>query len=230
MKGDLNEIGDIRSEVTRVVVSSGGDLDKAESILRKRSGQTTSNNNPYGGLAYSQATSANAAELDHLEKLKTALGDVPAEERLPILQDVAKMTAWTEDESVRRLTVGGVVFNPQKLFGDKNAVLNQLDSMKLSADDKARAREQFEQMRQDAIDPTVASLMQYDSGFESSFRSAMASPEGVGNKADFVDRWMLQQEARGRVAKSLDALWSGVVVNGGIGVVKTALGTTAGLG
>ena len=229
-KGDLNEIGDIRSEVTRVVVSSGGDLDKAESILRKRSGQTTSNNNPYGGLAYSQATSANAAELDHLEKLKTALGDVPAEERLPILQDVAKMTAWTEDESVRRLSVGGVVFNPQKLFGDKNAVLSQLDSMKLSADDKARAREQFEQMRQDAIDPTVASLMQYDSGFESSFRSAMASPEGVGNKADFVDRWMLQQEARGRVAKSLDALWSGVVVNGGIGVVKTALGTIAGLG
>ncbi len=178
--------------------------------------------------AIGMATGKTKASLTAMRDAFDKAGIAP-EDRKRIIQDAAKTQAWTakDDDTIRSLSTGDIVINPGKVFGQKEALITEINSSNATPEAKAAAVKRLDSMREKMAGKLFRATVAADSGFESFANKQLA--KGNKDKAAILDQWSASQKDRGWVFKAGDAITEGIKT-GSVGVAKTVVGGIAGTG
>jgi hypothetical protein len=242
-KGSLNQLTDSQDAVAIALQEAGGDIDKAIKIANekhdtasRRSDSDTMGDNPFGMFAAMEAGKfAPAAE--QLTKLKAEFdaAGVDPKDRPRIIQDAARASAWTENDgdNIRQLSTGELAINPGRVFGQRDALIAEINASGSSDAEKKAAVVKLDAMRAAMADGLANDLHYGDSrmfgiGEFRDFVEEKTAKGQVGDTAALLDEWTAKQKDRNFAFKLNDSLWTGVA-KGEIGIAKTAVGTAAGV-
>jgi hypothetical protein len=212
MKNELNEMGawimgkeNTPEKVSQMFRLAGHDLDGAIKISE--------------GEAKKNLTAMKAA----FDK-----AGIKPEDRTRIIQDAAKSQAWTDKDAdnLRKLSTGDIVINPGRVFGQKDALIAEINASDTTPEAKAAAVQRLDAMRERMAGKLFTATVYSDDDFK-----AFAGKQykaGNQDQAAILDQWAAQQKARGWVFKATDAVTEGVKT-GSVGIVKTITGAGAGL-
>ena len=150
------------------------------------------------------------------------------EERARIIKDAAMAQAWTEKDAdnLRQLSTGDLVINPGRVFGQKDALIAEINASDTNPAAKKDAIARLDAMRKAMAETLENDTYYADSGF-AEFVQAKAE-KGESDKVAMLDEWMAQQKNRNGIFKAVDAVKVGLQT-GTIGIAKTAVGGAAGI-
>lgn len=243
LKGGLNQMTDSKDALAIALKESGGDIDKAIEIANKtqsaasqQASYDTMGDNPFGMLAGVEAAKF-APAADQLTKLRDELdaAGVPAADRPRIIQDAARANAWTEKDTdnIRKLSTGEIAINPGRLFGQKDALVAEINATDTDPADKAEALSRLDALRAASAEKLSNDLYYGDTRLPGAteFRDFLKEKEAKGQAGDLpavLDEWSAQQKDRNVAFKFIDSIVSGVS-KGGLGIEKTVVGGLAGV-
>lgn len=246
IKGRLNEFNDLSAYLAEFLNKSQGDIDKAIEEANKNIKDDDANKammlrysgmNPAGAVVPETAARFRRELPAQLAKLKDEMdaAGVDPKDRARIIQDAARANAWTENDSdrVRTLSTGELAINPGRVFGERDAIVAQINGTSASQAEKDLAVKKLDSMRAGMADKLANDLYYGDTRMFGigEFRDFMAEKAEQGADGDtlaLLDEWATKQKDRGAVFKFNDALWSGVA-KGEIGIAKTITGAAAGV-
>ncbi|MEY3895197.1 MAG: hypothetical protein RLZZ214_716, partial [Verrucomicrobiota bacterium] len=263
-KGSLNEAADTRSGVAKALEMAGGDIDKAIKFANRefQDIENAANKIPTGPTGFpspgamsidaTRATKFSGAA-ESLTKMKAAMdaAGIAPEDRADAIQDAAKIHAWTENDTdnIRQLKAGDIVINPGRVFGQKDAIIAEINASKSSPAQKKAAVARLDAMRKamaeqthEAIvkgeqltDKVLGGIPQFtekwtsaDQKFKTDYdvHVAAKAKEGITDKAELIDSYMAEKDSRWMLTKLYDALGTGIA-SGAVGIGKTGVGIAA---
>ena len=154
-------------------------------------------------------------------------GITDPKDRERIVKDAALENYWTaqDTDNVRGLSTGEVVFNPARIFGQRDRIEADIKAKAGSEADAAEAIARMEAVRVNVVAKIAEDLRKSDGSFKT-HESAMKKA-GVTDEVKIVDSYAATMRDRNEIIKFGDAVITGVK-EGGAGIYKTAVGGTAG--
>lgn len=241
IRGELNDWTDSAAGAAEALYQSEGDIDKAIAINNKRQQEETDKFNsslsmdPLNPFGIGMSTAAAATKFSpettkRLETLKTVMQDLPQAEQKRIMKDAALSSAWTGDtkDRIRKLSTGELVINPQTAFGDKQGLIDEINTSDTAPANKELALMKLDDMRQ-RMSGKLYQAAAYGNELFNGFQGVVDPllKEGV-SREDALDVWANKQGDRWKITKVGDALAEGIR-EGTIGISKTIVGTGAGI-
>jgi hypothetical protein len=245
MKTGLNNAsgGDADTRLNRIIAAEGG-RENARKFIQSQIA-ALSGNAATGSAKEGVGKGESKTEIQRLQGALAALtkqdevfaknGITDPAEQDRILADAAKESQWTENDTdkVRTLSTGELAINPGMVFGDREAVVGQIQGSSASEAEKSLAVRKLDAMRVSMAEKLENDLYYGDTRMFGigEFRDFLQEKEAqgqAGDKVALLDEWSKKQKDRNAVFKMNDALWAGVA-KGEIGIAKTVVGTAAGV-
>jgi hypothetical protein len=236
VKSAFNSVASESDAIAEALAKNDYDFDKAKAWLAEQS-QAVKPAVWLGGdmdvAAIEEATRSQKYgrdTQDTLFKIRAAMDEagIAPEDRKVLLDDYARENAWGENDTVRTLSTGELVFNPNKLFGaDVDVLRKDIEKSDATPEQKELAAYKLEAARQAASGPLTLRLREFDSGFRKYLDKQSGKP--ISDRPQILDDWVNTQKGRNVLFRFGDTLRS-AVLQGGMGIDKTIVGTLAGLG
>lgn len=255
--GDMDEVASRERKVSDALDMAGGDIDQAISSLEKpkeQMGALEAFGIPFMGSSKKAVNPQDAAAAGQLRKMKDAMdkAGIDPKDRPRIIKDTAKMTAWTQNatDNIRKLDAGDLVMNPGRVFGQKDALIAEINASDATPEQKQSALKRLDAMRKVMAEKTHATILagekaknetiggmqgqakdlKGESLFKQGYEKHVAekAKEGITDKVALIDSYMAEKDSRWMISKLDDAITTGIA-SGAVGIGKTFIGTGAGL-